>query len=238
MVQWRALAPLLARAAHLIAVSRFEARLFAAVPGISDRRITVIPNGADPPAAPAGPVNVDRDLIVSVGRVERYKGHHRAVAALPALARERPAIHLRVAGSGPFEAELRRLAARYGVEDRVEIAAIPPDDRQAMASLLSSAGAVVLLSEYEAHPIAVMEALALGRPVVVSDLTGLHDLVEQGLVHPVAPSATPDDVARKIDTVLDLPASSEPMKLPTWDECADALLEVYRSAARRPACAS
>jgi glycosyltransferase involved in cell wall biosynthesis len=228
-LQWRALAPLLSRAAGLIAVSPFEMQLFARIPGIDATRIRVIPNGAERPALGREAVAPDPDLVVSVGRLERYKGHQHAIAAVAYLRAERPRVRLRIAGSGPFKAELERLAQRLGVQDRVTIAPIPSEDRGAMARLLGSAGVVVLLSEYEAHPIAVMEALALGRPVVVTDTTGLHDLVGSGLVRGVSAPPAVGAVAGAILAELDRPGPA-PLQLPTWDECADAVLDTYREA--------
>jgi glycosyltransferase involved in cell wall biosynthesis len=230
-LQWRALAPLLSRAARLIAVSPFELELFARIPGIDATRIRVIPNGAEPPAEGGVGVAPDRDLVVSVGRLERYKGHQHAIAAVAHLRADRPGIKLRIAGSGPFQADLTRLALRLGVQDRVTIAPVSSEDRGAMASLLASAGVVVLLSEYEAHPIAVMEALALGRPVVVTDTTGLHDLVARGLVRGVLAPPEVEVVAEAILSELDRHGSA-PVQLPTWDECVDAVLDTYREAIR------
>jgi len=55
-----------------------------------------------------------------------------------------------------------------------------------MASVLSTADLVVLLSEYEAHPVAVMEALALGRRVLTSDTSGFAELAQKGLTQTVS----------------------------------------------------
>src|SRR6266436_3557774 len=95
------LRPLVARAARLIGVSEFEADFFSTRMGVPRERFVVIPNGAAMPAASPG-VEVDRHLIVSGGRLERYKGHHRAIAALPELIRRIPDTRLRIVGSGPY----------------------------------------------------------------------------------------------------------------------------------------
>jgi glycosyltransferase involved in cell wall biosynthesis len=229
-LQWVALVPLLRKAARLIAVSRFEAGLFARLPGLDEGRIEVIPNGADGPAEVGPAPAVDPDLIVSVGRLERYKGHHRAIAALPGLSRHRPGIRLRIAGSGPFEAELRRIAARLGVAERVEIAPVPAGDRAAMLGLLASAAVVVLLSEYESQGLAAMDALAIGRPVVATDATAFHELAVRGLVRPVGRTACSAEIVFAILAALEAPAPP-PILLSTWDDCARALLKVYRSIA-------
>lgn len=225
-LQWMVLSPLLRRAAGLIAVSGFEAALWHRVPGLARIPIEVIPNGAEMPTPDPMPAP-DRDLVVSVGRLVEYKGHQRAIAALRELRKMRPQARLRIVGSGGYEAALWRAAARAGVTDRVEIAGIPGQDRLAMANLLARAGVVVLLSEYEAHPVAVMEAASLGRPVIVADTTGLREIIAQGLARGVPLHASPSLIAAAMARELDAPARPA-VPLPRWDDCATALLERYR----------
>ena len=115
-LQWRLLAPLLRRASTLIAVSRFEASLFRAAIGAGAPEILVIRNGGvsgtqHQRAAAA----VDRTLVLSIGRLERYKGHHLAIKALVPLRVRIPGARLLVLGSGPYETELRTLARNLGV---------------------------------------------------------------------------------------------------------------------------
>ena len=64
--------------------------------------------------------------------------------------------------------------------DRVSIRFIPPVDRALMGQVIASAGVMTLLSDYEAHPVAVMEALTAGRPAVVSRTSGLTELADLG----------------------------------------------------------
>lgn len=234
-LQWLVLAPLLRGAAGLIAVSRFEAALWHRVPGLKHAPIAVIPNGAEMPTPDPMP-EPDRDLVVSVGRLVEYKGHQRAIAAFRELLKTRPRARLRIVGSGGYESALRRTASRLGVEDRVEIAGIPGQDRLAMANLMAGAGVVVLLSEYEAHPVAVMEAASLGRPVLVAETTGLNELIGQGLARGVPLHAAPSVIAAAMARELDAP-DAPAVPLPRWDDTAAALLERYRNvlgAAGRP----
>ncbi|MCA1723297.1 MAG: glycosyltransferase, partial [Thermomicrobia bacterium] len=168
--QWAALRPLLARAARLVVVSHFEAASFQRALRLPGERFAVVRNGSSlPPTSDLSPPVRAHDgpLILSVGRLERYKGHHRVIAAMPKVLACCPGARLQIIGAGPYEKELRRLAARLGVAERTEIRAIPPGERGQMAALLAQADLVTLLSDYEAHPIAVMEALALGRSVLV-----------------------------------------------------------------------
>jgi glycogen synthase len=226
-LQWMTLAPLLRGATDLIAVSRFEAALWHRVPGLKRRPISIIPNGAGMPVPDPLPVP-DRNLVVSVGRLVRYKGHQRAIAALAELVKSRPAARLRIVGSGGYESSLHRLADQMGVADRVEIQGIPGDDRVGMARLLASAGVVLLMSEYEAHPVAVMEAASLGRPVIAADTTGLTELIERRLARGVPLAAAAGVLADAIAEQLDAPAPDR-VPLPCWDTCADALVARYRT---------
>jgi len=191
----------------------------------------VVPNGGDlPRPSPTATAHQNDRLIVSIGRLERYKGHHLAIEAMPHILRRLPKTRLQVVGEGPFEGELRRLVTRLGLGDHVTIASIPAGDRQAMADLVSNSAVVVLFSEYEAHPVAVMEALSLGRNIVVSDTAGFVELVGQGLVRGAPLSATSEDRANLIFEAIEQPLSPGAFTIPTWDDCVDRLLAVYQDA--------
>jgi glycogen synthase len=220
------LRPLLMRARQLVAVSSFEADLFARRLHLPRDTFAVIPNGIDLPAPLAKVPPSDPPVILSLGRVERYKGHQRVIEALPALSRARPGISLRVVGSGGYERQLRLLAERLGVADLLEIAPVSAEDREGMARTLSKAAVVASLSEYESQGLAIQEALALGRPVVVSDGTSLGELGRHRNVRALGRAARGEEVAAAILALLDAPPA-EPPVLPTWDDCTAALLELY-----------
>jgi len=181
---------------------------------------------------------IDVGLIASVGRLERYKGHHRIVAALPYILEQQPDARLWIAGSGPYEQNLRQLARQLGIEDRVEIRAIPVAERSRMAQELSRVGLVALLSEYETQPAAVMEALALGRPALVADTSGLHELAEQGLVRAIPLQSSAQQVARAVLDQLRQPLVPQHVEFPTWDGCAADHLALYHSITGRGTCVS
>jgi glycosyltransferase involved in cell wall biosynthesis len=220
------LRPMISRAARLIGVSEFEADFFSVRMGVPRKSFAVIPNGAAMPA-PSSNVAVEPNLIVSSGRLERYKGHHRTIAAMPHLIRRVPDARLHIAGAGPYERELRSLVDSLGLANRVTIAAIPGSERQKLADLLASAGLFVLLSEYEAHPVAVMEALSLRRPVLVSDTSGLGELAHKGLCRAILLNAGPEDIAAAMADELEARRQIPNLALPDWDDCAQALSEVY-----------
>ena len=169
----------------------------------------------------------------SVGRrLERYKGHQRVVEALPIIKQTVPHATLRIYGAGPYEAELRASIQSLGVEQSAEIQYIAPDNRAGVAEALCEAEVFAALSEYEAHPVAVMEALTLGIPTVGLDTAGIGDLVADGLVTGIPGQASPQTVAQILVSALTsstLPAS-DLRTLWTWDRAATDLARVYLDA--------
>jgi glycosyltransferase involved in cell wall biosynthesis len=229
-LQARVLRPLLTRANRIVAVSRFEADLFARRLGLPASEFTIIPSGVDLPPGleddaqlPSEP----RSQILSIGRVERYKGHHRVLEALPALRQVRPDLRLRIVGTGSFEQALRQMATDLGVSDQLQIKPVPAEQRGEMRRLLQSAGVVTALSDYESQGLAVHETLALGRPLLVSSNSSLGELVRYPNVRALPSHAGPGEVKAAILELLDAPPTTPP-RLPTWDDCASDLLELYR----------
>lgn len=226
--QWRLTGPLLRNAASLIAVSRFEAATFTRHARLGDKPVTLIRNGGAVPP-PRTETAAVPGRIISVGRLERYKGHHQAIKALPHVIRQVAQAHLLILGNGPYESSLRELARHLGVSDRVTIKHIPPADRQAMATALAESCVVAALSDYEAHPVAVMEALSAARPVVGYDTAGVSELIAEGWVRGVTPGAPPATLARELIKAMSAPSPVPSAQLPTWDSCADQLAQVYLS---------
>jgi glycosyltransferase involved in cell wall biosynthesis len=239
-LQRRALRPLLARAVRLVAVAQFEIDLYSRELRIPCTKFALIPNGADvdlggsqwhdvatgDPAGDGGP------LLASIGRLERYKGHQRVIEALPHVLERRPDARLLIVGTGPYEAALRRRAEKLGVGERVELTSLPAKDREGMASLLRKTSLVVLLSEYETHPLVALEAAAAGRPLLVADLAGLGEVAKKGLARAVSPGAPAETIGDAIVEELERPREERPRpQLTSWDDCATALLDLYRTIA-------
>src|SRR5215472_3897339 len=226
--QWWLTGPLLRSAVALIAVSRFEATAFERHGRLGGKRVIVIRNGGALPSPRAGTVAVP-GRIVSIGRLERYKGHHRVIEALPHVLRDIPEAHLLILGSGPYESNLCKLARDLGVSDRVSIRHIAPADRVGMATTLAESSVVAALSDYEAHPVAVMEALCVARPVVGYDIAGVGELFAAGWVRGVPRGAPAAAVAEELVTAMSSPSLTTHVELPSWDSCADQLGHVYLS---------
>jgi glycosyltransferase involved in cell wall biosynthesis len=236
-MQQALLRPLLVRANRLVATARFEIPLYGERLRIPRERFVYIPNGSDiaevvrPASRPA-----DGALIASVGRLERYKGHQRIIAAMPYLLAQKPDARLWIAGEGSYEPALRRLSNKLGVADRVEIRAVPASDREAMALELSRVSLVTLLSEYETHPMAALEAIAQGCSLLVADTSGLSELAEQGYARAIPLRSSPEQVAEAVLDQLRDPLGPPRLDPPTWDACARDLFALYLKIGQEPRC--
>lgn len=232
-IQWNSLRPLLAGASRLIAVSRFEKEYFRETLHLPEDRFSLAPNGfipLDHDPEQLTPARSTGTLIISVGRLERYKGHHNLIAALPFIRERCPDAHLLILGSGPYERTLRELAQKYGMANHIEIRSIPPHERQTMMQVLSQAAVVTLLSEYESQGIVVMEALALHRPVLVTNTSALREFAEQQLVRAIPLESDSEQIAQAVLEQIHHPILPRNFSLPTWDDCADKLFTIYQQA--------
>jgi len=226
--QWAVLRPLLTSANRLVTVARFEVNLYGAALRLPGDRFALIRTGIDLPRN--GPASRSGDqsepVIASVGRLERFKGHHRLIEALPEIIRRKPDARIWIAGSGPYEQALKLKAHELGVAERVEIRAVPGN---VMADELSRVALVVLFSDAETLPLAVLEALALGRPVLVTRSRGLDELADDGLVRAIPRDSGPHDIAAAVVGQLKDPFVPANLHLPTWEECAAQHHELYLS---------
>ena len=200
---------------------------------VPPERFRLIPNGTDLRLGPLTDASVNGSVLATIGRLERYKGHQRVIAALPHVLAARPDARLLVVGTGPYESELRRQAAELGVAERVEFTSLAPGDRAGMATLLGGVSLVVLMSEYETHPLVGLEAAAARRRLLVADdHAGLRELSEDGLARLIPLGSSPPDVAAAVLEELTRPAPTAVPKLATWDDCVDQQLAVYRQLVR------
>jgi glycosyltransferase involved in cell wall biosynthesis len=227
--QLRVLRPLLARSAALVATAEWEIGRYSELLGLPRTQFRLIPNGGDLPQPPASTTpKAAETLIVSLGRAERYKGHHRVVAALPHVLREVHDARLWIAGEGPYERELADLAARLGVADRVEIRSVR--DRAHYTEKLASASVATLLSDFETHPMAALEAINLGLPLLVADNSGLAELADRGQAKAVPLTGDSRAHAAEIVRLVRHPPTPSTVAISSWRECANALHSLYEEA--------
>jgi glycosyltransferase involved in cell wall biosynthesis len=170
-------------------------------------RVERVPMGTDVDAVPDPATVADirarhrrtrGPLLVQVGRVVREKGVEESVRALALLRDRLPDTTLALVGAGQDEQHVRDLAAELGCADRV----VMPGwvDAADLPSWYAAADIVLAPSWIEAQGLSVIEALALARPVIASNVGGLPDVVDHErtglLVPPRDPVALADSVVR------------------------------------------
>jgi glycosyltransferase involved in cell wall biosynthesis len=119
-----------------------------------------------------------RTRLVNVGRLAEQKGQLLLVEAAAALRDRGHDFELVIVGDGPLREDLEALIDRLGLGDRVRITGFL--DNRAVRRELEAARALVLPSFAEGLPVVIMEALALGRPVIATYIAGIPELVESG----------------------------------------------------------
>jgi glycosyltransferase involved in cell wall biosynthesis len=174
------------RAARMVAVSEDVKRFIVETTGVSDRHVRVIHNGITLPTAVSSAVIEatraelglrpgDR-VVLAVGSLYEVKGHRFLLEAWPEVLKACPAAVLLIAGRGDREAALREQARRLGIEARVRFLGLRHD----VPVLLEMCEAFVQPSLSEGLSIAILEAMAAGRPVVTTRVGGNPELVMDG----------------------------------------------------------
>lgn len=136
--------------------------------------------------------------IGAVGRLTEQKGHATLIEALPVVARAVPAARVTLVGDGELRAELGARAAALGVADRVAFAGRLDD----VAAALDGFDVFALPSLWEGVPLALLEAIAAGVPVVASDIPGVRELIRPGQTGWLAPPRSPEGLAAALIDAL------------------------------------
>jgi glycosyltransferase involved in cell wall biosynthesis len=138
-------------------------------------------------------------VVVGIGRLERQKDFPTLVRAVGLLRHERP-LRLIILGEGDERPALEALVRELGLQDDVAL----PGFVDNPYAFLSRAGVFALSSIYEGLPTVLIEALALGTPVVSTDCrTGPREILENGRLGRLVPIGQPQALAAAIATTLD-----------------------------------
>jgi glycosyltransferase involved in cell wall biosynthesis len=189
----------LRRAAHVFCPSEYL-RALAVSWGVPPHRVSVLPN-----PAPSVPELGRRDelrqrlgmngrALAFAGRLSVQKSLEVALEALVSL----DGVTLDIAGEGDQRDMLERRARDLGVDTRVRFLGALPRER--VLELFRAADAAILSSTWENFPHTVVEALAVGTPVIATDVGGVAEVVhdgENGLLVPAGDAAALADAVRR-----------------------------------------
>ena len=207
-----AMTPLLGRkledAAFVATVTEWgRERLRQLCSGRHDGKVHVVRCGVDvarlPPPARSAPGPGTPLDVLCVGRLSPEKGHLGLVEAFAELLRRGTDSRLVLIGSGPEEQAIRSAIAARGIGDRVELRGSVPE--AAVLEAMARAHVFALSSLMEGLPVVLMEALALELPVVAPAITGIPELVIDGVTGLLFPAESWGELAAGLERLASDP---------------------------------
>jgi phosphatidylinositol alpha-1,6-mannosyltransferase len=199
-------------AALVTSVSRYTRARLLGWADLPPHRLRVLPNTVTPGQVPRPRRNdliarlglAGRRIILTVGRLsalERYKGHDRLIAALPAIAARVPDTAYLIVGSGDDQPRLERLVREAGVGDRVVFAGQVSDPE--LPDYFALAHVFAMPSTGEGFGIVFLEAAASGLPVIGGNRDGSVDALADGRIgRPIDPNAQAEIASAVVDALL------------------------------------
>jgi len=194
-----------------IVVSEGLARFLESAEHLPRRRMVVIGNGVDPAIGNRAPgrsearaaldVESFSPVIGTVGRLAPQKGQVHLLHAFRSFLADHPGAILVIAGEGPERARLEDETRRIGIDDRVRFLGHRGD----VPAILAALDLFVLPSLWEGLPQALLEAMALGLPVVAARAVGVEDVVTDGATGLLVPPADPDRLAGAMRRLIGAP---------------------------------
>ena len=167
------------KANAVIIVAKFERELLKQKFGVDEDKIKYIPNGVNVREFNHLTKN-DQDIetILYVGRLEKYKGVHFLIEAFTEVKPSFPNSRLLIVGSGSYKEKLVNLTSSFGLQDSVSFLENVPQEH--LTKLYSSSNVFVTLSQFEGQPIALIEAMSSGLPVIATKVGAIPELVQHG----------------------------------------------------------
>lgn len=177
--------------------------------GRDPRKIQVIRNGVDlnafdPKTVDGSTVRrefgleKDTPLIGIVGRMTPQKGHRDLLTALVQIRAAVPAVRVLIVGNGPLRDELVEYAGRHRLDD----CCIFTGPREDIPAVIGALDVVALPSLSEGLPFVLLEAMAMGKPVVATRINGVREVVEDGVTALLIPPREPAMLAGAISALL------------------------------------
>ena len=201
---------------RIICVSDANRRdVFEECPAAAAKMQTVY-NGVDPAAFPSHPDRkkvrkelgiVSGPVLVMIARLTAAKGHRYLLQAVPHLLKTWPELCCVFVGAGELRDSLHRMAIDLGVEQACRFVGARDD----IADILAAADVVVLPSLSEGFPFVLLEALAMGCPVVASRVNGVPELIEDHKTGLLVPPRDPQALQAAIHEVLSDPTAASKM---------------------------
>jgi glycosyltransferase involved in cell wall biosynthesis len=227
----------LSRCTRLIAISG-SVREHLVQLGIAAGAIDEVPNGVDHSRFHPGPkperANAAPPLLMFVGRHMPNKGPQVFIEALGMLRQQGISFRAELLSTGPMRDRLESRTRQLGLADQVTFRGQVPD----VAEEMRRADVVARPSFSEGMPLSLLEAMATGVCLVVSDVSGNYDLVRDGVNGLLVPPGRADQLAAALKRVISSPELRRSLaaealadsRAYSWDRCADQTLDSLKRA--------
>lgn len=195
------------RCDRIIAVSDLDRRRMIEIERIDPGRIVRVHSGI-PTLQPTGhdvrsELGIPSEALVlaSIGDLRPQKAYEVLLEATADLRRSHPSLRVLIAGEGPERPILEQMLDSMGLRDTIQLLGRRAD----VADVLAACDVAVCCSDFEGTPLAVIESMAAGKPVVATRVGGLPDVVEDGVTGVLVEPRSPTRLAGAIDGLLTRP---------------------------------
>jgi len=158
-------------------------------------------------------ISPDAPLLVFVGRLDQQKDPLLLIESLKLSVAAIPNLHLTIIGDGVLRSRVEEVVRVHGLTGQVHFLGVRPPLE--IAEILRAADLYVLCSAYEGMPIAMLEALATGLPVVCTDVGEVRLVVHDGINGQISAARDPRSFA---DTILKVLSRAETMRGPACEQ--------------------
>ncbi|HPF44449.1 MAG TPA: glycosyltransferase family 4 protein [Syntrophomonadaceae bacterium] len=208
--------------------------------------VTVIPNGVEQeqfmklPGKPKLKIAADDKVVFFIGRLVPEKGLWQLIKAFPQVLYQVPDAKLVIGGKGPIKSTLEKAALELGINNRIIYTGFIKEETRNY--LYHRAQVAVFPSLYEPFGIVALEAMATNTPVIVSDVGGLSEIVQDGVNGIKVKPGSIDELADAIIKVLTDENLAARLKkngtqtiesIYSWDVIADSTINVYHQVLKK-----
>jgi len=194
---------------HFVAVSKHIRKLFVEEWKIPEQKISAINNGVvldNLLLIEDGTKATDsRITVTNIASLSTQKAQHLLLEAAKIVLVEHPTTRFMIVGRGSLEESLKKKTAKLGISDQVIFTGV----RRDIPDILAQTDIFVLSSLWEGLPLTAIEAMAAARPVVLTDVGGIKELVLSGIHGLIVP---PGDVPALADSLISL-IKNKPQRL-------------------------
>lgn len=236
---------MLKNASKVVSISKEIKDILVNEYGLPSQSIKIITNGYDEEWVKRHLVETSNSAsrenlsLVFVGSLRKVKDPLNLIEVFKIVSERVKNVNLQIVGEGPLRQAVERKIEEYGLQDRVTLHGEVTHQRA--LEILASSAIYVLTSVEEAQSISLIEAMALGKPVVATSVGGVPEIVLDGMNGLLTPPRLPGRMAQLIEQLLRDPALAENLgkaaaasvKDFSWNNIALEYLNIYRQVCRQ-----